>query len=160
MDTHTHTQTHTCFCPVSISWQMLGATKVIVLNIALLFLHLALPPLTCTARSEPGIQSLSQPLECFFPGRILQFAWISNMTLVTGNNTQEALLSHSRRESDQDVWDDGVDLGFRSKYLYPVVTGCEEMDWSHVSYILTPLTPLLLPLFLHHHHLNLWKFFM
>lgn len=81
------------------------------------------------------------------------------MTHVTGNNTQEAPLSHSRCESDQEVWDDRVDLGFRSKYLYPVVTGCEEMDWSHVSHILTLMTPLLLPLFLHH-HLHLCMLFM
>ena len=64
------------------------------------------------------------------------------MTLVTGNNTQEALLSRSRCESDQEVRDDRVEPGFQSKCLYPVVTGCEEMDWSHVSHILTPLTPL------------------
>lgn len=62
---------------------------------------------------------------------------------VTGNNTQEALLSRSRscHESDQEDRDDGVDLGFQSKCLYPVVTGCKEMDWGHVSHILTPLTP-------------------
>lgn len=67
------------------------------------------------------------------------------MTLVTGNNTQGgSALSRSHRESDQEVRDDRVDLGFQSKCLYPVVTGCKEMDWSHVSHILTPLSPLLL----------------
>lgn len=74
------------------------------------------------------------------------------MTLLSGNNTQEARLSRSHCESDQEVpevRDDGVDLGFQSKCLYPVVTGCQEMDWSHVSHILTPLTPSLLLLFLH-----------
>lgn len=47
------------------------------------------------------------------------------MTLVTGNNTQEALLSRSHRESDQEIRDDRVDLEFQSKFLYPVVTGCK-----------------------------------
>lgn len=137
-----------CFCPASISSQMPGATWVIILKIALLlFLHLPLPP---PGRSEPGIQSLSKPLECFFPGRILHFAWFSNTTLVTGNNTQKALLSRSCCESDQEVRDDGVNQGLRSKCLYPVVTGCEEMDCSHVSHILTPLTSSLLLPFLHH----------
>lgn len=96
--------THMCFCLASISTQMPGTTKVITLKIAfLLSPHLPLPPLTCTGRSEPGIQSLSQPLECFFPGRILHSAWIFNMTLLSGNNTQEALLSRSSHESDQQV---------------------------------------------------------
>lgn len=44
-----------------------------------------------------------------------------------------------------EVWDDGVDLGFLYKCLYPVVTGCKEMDWSHVSHILTPLDPFISP---------------
>ena len=40
------------------------------------------------------------------------------MTLVSGNNTQEARLSRSRCESDQEVpevRDDGVDLGLQVK---------------------------------------------
>lgn len=106
--------------------QTLGAMKVIILKIALLVFRCGpflLQP--CAGRSKPGIRLLSQPLECFFPGRISHFAWRSNMTLVTGNNTQEALLSRSLRESDQEIRDDGVDLEFQSKFLYPVVTGCK-----------------------------------
>lgn len=54
----------------------------------------------------------------------------------------------SSHESDQEVpevWDNSVDLGFQYKCLYPVVTGCKEMDWSHVSHILTPLGPFVFP---------------
>lgn len=66
------------------------------------------------------------------------------MTFVTGNNTQEAVLSHSNCESDQEAWD-RVDLGFQSKCLCPVLTGCNKMGWSHVFHILPPLSPPLLP---------------
>lgn len=111
---------------------------------SILFLNDPLPPLTpAQPHSEPGIQSASQPVECFFPGRILHFAWISSMTFVTGNNTQEAALSHSNCESDREVWD-RVDLGFQSERLCPVLTGCKEMGWSHVFHILPPLSPPLL----------------
>lgn len=77
---------------------MLGTPQVIILNIApLLFLHLPLPLLNLCrpVRTRNPLTASLQPLKCFFPGRTVHFAWISTMTLPSGNNTQEALLSRS-----------------------------------------------------------------
>lgn len=83
------------------------------------------------------------------------------MTLLSGNNTQQALISHSSCESEQqgpEVRDDSVVLGLKSKCLYPVVTGCKEVDWSHISHILTLITSLLaLSLHLHLHLVSMSK---
>lgn len=52
--THMPGHTHTCFCAASISSQMPGTTKVIILKIALLlFLHLPCAPLTPLALRWP-----------------------------------------------------------------------------------------------------------
>lgn len=63
---------------------MSGATKYLVLKIAFLGLHpCLLPHLAARDQSaHPGV---------FFPGRISHFTWISNMTLIPGNNAQEVL---------------------------------------------------------------------
>lgn len=87
---------------------------------SILFLNEPLHPLhrSTTANQEPGIRSTVSacrlPVECFFPGRILHFAWISSVTFVTRNNTQGAVRSRSscsECESDRrGIRDDRVDL--------------------------------------------------
>lgn len=47
----------------------------------------------------------------------------------------------SHPQSGREVEDDRVDQRVESKCLYPVLTGCKEMDRSRVCHILTPPTP-------------------
>lgn len=62
-----HKYKYTCFCPASISSQVPGTTKVIILKIALhLFLHLLLVPLTPLGLRDSGIFLRSQTSGVFF----------------------------------------------------------------------------------------------
>ena len=125
---------------------MAGATKVINLKIALLlFLHLPLPPLTLHLAGLDQESTHCHSLKsvfflegfCTSPGSLM---WPLSLGTIPRRHCSLALAVKVTRRSRMT----GVDPGFQSKCLYPVVTGCEEMDWSHVSHILTPLTPSLL----------------
>lgn len=81
---------------------MLGTHTVIITKIALLF--------------KPVLAGLNQdPAHSLVIASGVFFSWIFNMTCLSGNNTQEALLKRSNCESDQqvpEVRDERVDLGF------------------------------------------------
>lgn len=108
--------------------------KAIRLKIAPL-LFLRLPPL------PPALAGLNQesshchsPWSVFFLEGTCTSPGVSALTLLSTNNAHKALLARLSRKSE--AWADGADLRLQSKCLYPVVTGRQEMDWSHVSHVL------------------------